>query len=257
MAIDQATAKLLHTALTASGEALLAVLQNSPLEVVQAALKNPALNESHLLAVLQRTDLSEDTIKSICKAAIAESSHRIKYAVASHPATPAHQLAVMLPQLYLFELLHICYLPQVSPDQKLAAERVIIQRLPLTPLGNRLTLARRATPLILEALLREGDSRLVEICLTNPRLKEGAVFQFLRSSKASAETISLVARHPRWQNRPNIREAVLTNPGTPLVWFHLWLPAMNITEVKRLLTSHRLTAAQKKAVEERLKRGSG
>jgi len=253
MVIDQATAIQLHTALTATGEALLAALQSSSHEVMQAALKNPALGETHLLALLQRNDLSEDSIKSICRAAITESSHSIKFAIARHPATPAHQLSVILPQLYLFELLNICYLPQVSPDQKLAAERNIIQRLPLTPLGNRLTLARRATPLILEALLKEGDAQLIEICLSNPRLKEGAVFQFLRSSKAAAETISLVARHPRWQSRPNIREAILTHPKTPLIWFSLWLPAMKVTEVRRLLTSNRLNGAQKKAVEERLK----
>ena len=254
MAIDYATATLLHTALTGSGDVLPTLLQSSSVEVVQAALKNPALSESQLLALLRRSDLSEEIIKSICKAAITETSHRLKYAVAAHPKTPAHQLAVLLPQLYLFELLNICLLPQVSPDQKLATERTIIQRLPLTPLGNRLTLARRATAGILEALLKEAEPRLLEICLSNPRLKEGAIFQFLRGGKASAETISLVARHPRWQSRPNLREAILTNPKTPLIWFSLWLPAMKPAEIKRLLTSTRLTAAQKKVVEERLTR---
>lgn len=255
MALDHDVAKQLHTALTASGEALLALLQQCPAEVVTTALKNPALHENHLLAVLQRRDLGEETLRSIGKSALAAASHRVKYALACHGATPAHQLAVILPQLFLFELLNICYLPQVSPDNRLAAERVIIQRLPVTPLGNRMTLARRATPVILEAILKDGDSRLVEICLTNPRLKEGAVFQFLRSSTASAETISQVARHSRWKNRPNIREAVLTNPRTPLVWFHLWLPTMKLTEIRKLLTSNRLSAPQRKLVEERLKRG--
>ncbi len=253
MAIDQATAILLHTALTGTGEALLAILQKSSHDIVQAALKNPALSEPHLLTILQRNDLNGELIRSICKTAITESSHRIKFAVASHPETPAHQLAAILPQLYLFELLKICYLPQVAPDQKLAAERAIIQRLPLTPLGNRLTLARRATPGILEALLKEGDLRLVEICLSNPRLKEGAIFQFLRGGKATAETISLVARHPRWQSRPNIREAILSNPKTPLIWFHLWLCGMKTAEIKKLLTSNRLNTVQRKTVEARLK----
>lgn len=257
MVMDLATATLLHSALTTSGDALLALLQNSSQEVVQAALKNPALAEQHLLAVLQRQDLSEEIIRSICRSPLTETSHRIKFAIAKNPATPAHQLAALLPHLYLFELLKICYLPQVSPDQQLAAERVIIQRLPLTPLGNRLTLARRATPHILDALLKEGDPQLLEICLSNPRLKEGAVFQFLRSGKAAAGTISLVARHPRWQSRPNIREAILTNPKTPLIWFSLWLPVMKSPEIRRLLTSNRLNAVQKQAVAERLKRCYG
>lgn len=253
MSIDLATAKLMQTALTASGETLLALLQDTPEEVLAAALKNPSLSENHLLVILQRKHLSEELLKQVVRSGAGDQSHRVAYAIACHPATPAHQLSLILPRLFLFELLNICLLPHTVPDQKLAAERVIIQRLPTTPLGNRMTLARRATPPILEALLREGDSRLMEICLTNPQLKEGAVYQFLRSGTASAEVISQVARHPRWHNRPNIREAVLTNPRTPLVWFNLWLPAMKPAEIRKLLNSNRLSPLQKKLVEARLR----
>lgn len=253
MSIDTATAKLLHKALTESGEGLLLIVQQAPPEILQAALRNPALGESHLSALLKRRDLGEDLIKSICKLSLTESNHNLKVAIASHPNTPAPQLLAILPHLYLFELLRLCLLPEITPDQKVAAERTIIQRLPLTPLGNRLTLARRATPALLDALLKGGDSRLVEICLANPRLKEGSLFQFVRSGAATAETISMVARNPRWQSRPGLREAILSNPKTPLIWFTLWLPAMKLPDIKRLVSSNRLTSAQKKLVEERLK----
>ncbi len=254
MTLDVNSAKLLHKALTATGDELLVLLEQAPLDVVQAALKNPALGESHLLLLLKRPDLGEDHLRGICRLEMVESSHTLKVAIARHPGTPAHQLLAILPHLYLFELLNFCYIPGITPDQKLAAERNIIQRLPVTPLGNKLTLARRATSTVLESLLKEGDPRIVEICLTNPRLKEGTVFQFLRSAAAKAETISQVARSPRWQNRPNLREAILTNPRTPLVWFTLWLPGMGRGELKRLIASTRLTPLQKKAVEERLKK---
>lgn len=254
MTLDVQNAKLMHKSLTASGEELLALLPQLPVESVQAALKNPALSENHLLLVLKRRDLTEEHLKGICRLAITESSHALKVAVAHHPSTPAPQLLGILPHLYLFELLNFCFIPGITPDQKLAVERAIIQRLPVTPLGNKLTLARRATPVVLEALLKEGDSRVVELCLANPRLKEGAVFQFLRSGGATAESISLVARNPRWQHRPNLKEAILTNPRTPLVWFTLWLPGMRPGDLKRLIASCRLNPQQKKLVEERLKR---
>ena len=254
MALDAGTAQLLHKALTSSGDELLTILQQSDLEIVQTALRNRALTENHLLALLKRRDLGEEHLKGICRLTITESSHNVKVAIARHPNTPAHELLKILPHLYLFELLNFCLLAGITPDQKLAAERTIIQRLPLTPLGNKLTLARRATPFLLEALLKEGDPRLVEICLTNPKLKEGALFQFLRSGKATAETISMAARHPRWQSSPNLKEAILTNPRTPLIWFVLWLPGMKTADLKRLIASNRLTSQQKKAVEERLQR---
>lgn len=253
MTLDINSAKLLHKALTAVGDELLGFLQQAPADLLQAALKNPALGESHLLLLLKRQDLGEELLKGICRLPIAESSHTLKLAIAHHPGTPAPQLLAILPHLYLFELLNFCYIPGITPDQKLAAERSIIQRLPVTPLGNKLTLARRATQTVLEALLKEGDPRVVEICLSNPRLKEGAVYQFLRSAAAKAETISMVARTPRWQSRPNLREAILTNPRTPMIWFTLWLPAMGGAELRRLVSSSRLTPQQKKAVEERLK----
>ena len=254
MNIDKAYVQLFQQALTGSGEELLTIIPAAPQDLLQAAFKNPALAENHLLAILKRRDLGEDVIRSICRLSLTESSHSLKIAIALHHNTPAPQLLAILPQLYLFELLNLCSLAEISADQKFAAERTIIQRLPVTPLGNKLTLARRATATVLEALLKAGDPRLTEICLANPRLKEGAVFQFLRSGVASAETISMVARHPRWQGRPDLREAILTNPKTPLIWFTLWLPGMKTSDLKKLVASNRLTPAQKKAVAERLKK---
>lgn len=254
MNLDKATVELLQKALTGSSEVLLAIIPQATADILQAVLKNPALAENHLLAIVNRRDLGEDTLKSICKQPLVGSCHNLKVALARHPRISAAQLSALLPHLYLFELLNLCYLSEITPDQKFAAERVIIQRLPITPLGNKLTLARRATPAVLEALLKDKEPHLLEICLSNPQLKEGAVFQFLRSGSASAETISMIARHPRWQMRPNLREAILTNPKTPPVWFTLWLPGMKTPELKRLLSSNRLSPAQKKAVAERLKK---
>lgn len=252
MDFDLAKVELLQKTLTCSAEELLSIIPQASTEILHAALKNPLITESHLLAALRRRDLTEDSIKRIYRLSQIETSHTLKLAVAAHQNTPAPVLLSILPHLHLFELLNLCLLQSITPDHKLAAERAIMQRLPLTPLGNRITLARRATPLILEALMKEGDPRLVEICLANPKLKEGVVFQFLRSSAATAETISMIARNQRWQGRANIREAILTNPKTPLIWFTLWLPGMKAPEVKRLLASTRLTFAQKKAVEDRL-----
>lgn len=162
----------------------------------------------------------------------------------------------LLPHLYLFELLDLCILPGTTPDQRLAAERVIQQRLPALELGNKLALARRAPPGILAALLRGGDARCVETCLNNPHLQEAAILQFLSRPAATPETISMVARHSRWQQRPNLRQAILNNPRTPVVWFTLWLPTLRTPDLNRLLAGRRLTAAQKRSVTAEL-RGRG
>ncbi|ABQ25047.1 hypothetical protein Gura_0839 [Geotalea uraniireducens Rf4] len=244
----------LHHALTADKNELRQVLQSPSMEVLRAALKNPSLDEAHLLALLERRDLSEELLKAVFSLPAVGESHNLKVAVVRNPNTPGQVTLALLPHLYLFELVTICYLPGVTPDQKLAAERAVIQRLPGTPLGNKLTLARRGTANIIEALLREGDAQIIDACLTNPRIKESAIFQFLSSAKASAETISLIARHPRWKTRPNLITALLRNQKTPVVWYNLFLPTLNTAEIRNLLASQRLSQTQKVAVEEELKR---
>ena len=244
----------LYRALTADKDELRQVLQSPSMEVLHAALKNPSLDEAHLLAFLERRDLSEELLKSVSGLPAVGESHKLKVAVVRNPCTPGPVTLALLPHLYLFELVAICTLPGATPDQKVAAERAVIQRLPATPLGNKLTLARRGTSSIIEALLQEGDPQVIDACLTNPRLKESAIFRFLSSARAGAETISMIARHPRWKTRPNLITALLRNQKTPVVWYTLFLPTLNTAEIRNLLASHRLSQTQKVAVEEELKR---
>lgn len=256
--LDLELARRLHKALTAGAGELFQVLQDPSAEVLRAALRNPALSEEHLLALLRRRDLPEDLIKAIYQQERTAASHRLKLALAQNPGTPGTVVLAILPHLHLFELLNLCLLPGVTPDQRYAAERQILQRLGNTPLGNKLILARRGTSTLVGELVKEGDPRLLEACLANPRLKEISLLQFLGGPNADAETISMIARHPRWQSRPNLRLAILKNRRTPPVWFTLFLPRLVTPELHALLASRRLDPNQHRLVEEELrKRGHG
>jgi hypothetical protein len=252
--LDGNLARRLHLALTAGKEELFHVLEDPSSEVLQTALKNPQLDDNHLLALLKRRDLTEDFLKAVSRFKAAAESHPLKLALVKNPATPGPVVQTLLQHLYLFELVDVCFLPDVTPDQRVAAERAIIQRLPTTPLGNKLTLARRGTSTVVEALLKEGDPRHIDACLANPRLKEAAVFQFLSGPTANAESISAVARHSRFKNRPNLQLAILRNPKTPAVWFTLYLPRLGSHDLHGLLVSRRLSPSQKKLVTDELKR---
>lgn len=239
----------LHTALVAESEELFQTIQSTDPEILRTALKNKNLHEEHLFTLLKRRDLSEETLKSIYHHEQSKTSRKIKIALVKNPNTPGPVVLSLLPHLYLFELIDVCYLPGVTPDQKLAAERTIIQRLPQIELGNKITLARRATADVVAAILKLGEPRVVDACLTNPRLREIAIIQFLNSSTPGAETISAIARHSKWQGRPNIRLAILKNRKTPQVWFTVFLPKLRTEELRRLLAGKRLNPNQKKLVE--------
>lgn len=255
--IDPDLARRLHRALTAGSEELHLALQDPAMEVLRSALKNLNLGEEHLLVLLKRRDLSEDLLKSIYQLKLTGESHRLQLALVRNPGTPGTVVLALLPQLHLFELVDLCYLPGVTPDQKFAAERAILQRLPTTELGNKMTVARRATAAVVGEILKEGDPPLVEICLASPHLREVAILQFLNGPSATAETISMIARCQKWQMRPNLRLAILKNRRTPDHWFHQFLPGMRTPDIRNLFASKRLNPSQKRLVEEELKRRGG
>ncbi|MCK5826172.1 MAG: hypothetical protein KAG93_04000 [Desulfuromusa sp.] len=251
---DANTAKKHLTGLTASSDELFQLLLDPDVDYLQALLKNPQIGEDHLLILLKRRDLSAALINSLYKKQQPSLSHQLLLAVVKNPATSGALVRNLLPQLRLFELLDLCFLPGVTPDQKLAAERAVLQRLPTTPLGNKITLARRGTATIVGELLKEGQTQIFEACLGSPRLKEVAIYQFLREATASAETISLVARHNRWNQRPNLRLAILKNPKTPDIWFTLWLPKLHNHIIKQLLASYRSNSARKLLLKKEMKK---
>ena len=252
--LDQALARRLHLALTAGAAELFAVLQDPSPEVLRTALKNRALTEEHLLTLLKRRDLPEDLLKAVHHLPLVERGHALKVALAMNPGTPGPVVLALIPHLHLFELLNLAILPGTTPDQRLTAERAIILRLPTTELGNKLTLARRGSPELVAALLKEGEPAVVELCLQSPRLKEVSILQFLSGPAARPETISQIARHPKWQSRPNLRLAILKHHRTPAVWFTLFLPGLRTPDLNNLLASRRLTPPQKQLVANELKR---
>ena len=240
---------ILQEALTADKDHLFSIIQDHRDDVILAALHNPALDHQHLLALLKRRGL-ESIITAIHATKRLIETYPVKYALVTHPDTPPHIAQTLLPLLYIFDQLKLCLIPGVSPEIHVAAERKIVQQIPTQPLGNKLTLARRGTAAVLDALLREGIVTVVEACLDNPHLKEGSVHQFLMSSHATAEAVSLVARNSRWKSRPNIRLAILKNPRTPLIWFTTFLPGLPAATLRDLLASPRRTFAQKELVRQ-------
>jgi len=247
----------LQRALLAAGDELFSLVQDNSPEVLRALLKNCYLTEEHLLALLRRRDLDEDLLKALHQHELATTAYRLKVALAAHPKSPTSVLQALLPHLHLFDLLGICLHPGTTPDQKLAAERTIVQRLPGVPLGNRITLARRAPSTLLVELLAGGEAPVISAALDNPRLREGGVVQYLSRGGATGHAIASIFRHPRWQQLPSIRLTLLKHPQTPENIFRQLLATCPLVELKTLRLSNRLTSRQKLLVTDELQRRQG
>lgn len=247
----------LQRALQAEGDELFSLVQDNAPEVLRSLLKNRHLAEEHLLTLLRRRDLAEDILKALHQHELATASYRLKLALAAHPKSPPPVLQALLPHLHLFDLLGICLHPGSTPDQKLAAERTIVQRLPGVPLGNRITLARRAPSTLLVELLGGGEAQVIAAALDNPRLKEGSLVLYLNSGRATALAITAIHRHPRWQKLPSLRLTMLKNPQTPENILRQLLFTCPLPEIKNLRLSSRLNTIQKLLVDQELKRRHG
>lgn len=242
----------------------------SPATVALADLlrtADPAFTEDLALALLKRADLPPDVLEQIAKNAGALKSRKVKIALVSHPHTPRHVSVPLARQFYTFDLMKVALSASVPADVKVAVDNVLISRLKTVTLGERLTLARRASGRVAAALLLEVESgegkivhakmiagktsaaetvarktRVMQTALENPRLTEALVIKSVLGPAASAALVHAVARHAKWSPRREIRAALLRTAHLSLaraLEFSREIPAPVLQEV---LASSRLPA---------------
>jgi hypothetical protein len=210
---------------------------------------DPAFTEDLALALLKRADLPAEVLEQIAKSANALKSRKVKIALVSHPHTPRHVSVPLARQFYTFDLMKVALSPRVPADVKVAVDHVLISRLKTVTLGERLTLARRASGRVAAALLLEvesgdgkiidgktmdrkitdrktiagktiagntiaakavaRDTRVMQAALENPRLTEALVINAVLGRAAGAALVQAVARHAKWSPRREIRAALL------------------------------------------------
>jgi hypothetical protein len=81
--------------------------------------------------------------------------------------------------------------------------------------GERKSLARRPSRRSFEMLLRDPHPMVIQQLLQNPKLTEDDVIRLAAHRPARVETLTEIARLPRWLSRPRVRLTMLLNPGTP------------------------------------------
>jgi uroporphyrinogen-III synthase len=89
-------------------------------------------------------------------------------------------------------------LPGVAADLKRAADGLLISRISSVTLGERISLARRASGGVAAALLLDKESRVWQAALENPRLTEAAVVRAVRHSESTPALLEAISRHPKW-----------------------------------------------------------
>ena len=218
---------------------------------------DPALTEDFALALLKRADLPLEVIEQLAKNTNALKSRKVKIALAGHPKTPRHVSVPLARQFYTFDLMKVALSPTVPADVKVAVDDVLISRLKTVTIGERLTLARRASGRVAAALLLDvetigtkitdaktvaRETRVMQAALENPRLTEALVINSVLRPAASAALVDAVAQHAKWSCRREIRAALLRTEHLSLaraLEFSREIPGPLLHE---LLTASRLPA---------------
>lgn len=239
---------------------------------------NPDLTEDLALALLKRNDLAPEVLERLAKNVNALKSRKVKIALASHPHMPRHVSVPLARQFYTFDLMKIALAPSVPADVKVAADDVLISRLKTVTIGERLTLARRASGRVAAALLlevegmdgRTGDgknadirminsetvsreTRVMRTALENPRLTEALVINSVLRPAASAALVHAVAQHAKWSPRREIRAALLRTEYLSLACALEFSQEISAPLLRELLASSRLPSP----IKDQLIRQSG
>jgi hypothetical protein len=220
-------------------------VHSQSVEVLERAAHNPALTEDLALTLLKHPELPATIIEALSKNGAALKQRKVRLGVAVHPRTPRHVSFPLLRQLYTFDLMHVTLTPIVPADVKKAAEEVLVTRLGTISLGEKLSLARRASGRIAEQLLVEKESRIMKTALENSRLTEPSIVKVLMRTEASAMLAHAVSHHPKWSQRREVRIALLRNEKTPLAKALEFAQALSLTMLREILKNSRLPASVK------------
>jgi len=175
-----------------------------------------SLTEDLALALLKNRDLPSEEVEQIAKNAALMKSRKVRLALAAHPRAPRRVALRLIRELYTFDLMQFSLMPAVSADLKRVADEQLLARLASITLGERLSLARRSSALVVAALLLDKESPVWQAALDNSRLTEAAIVKALQRPNAGAAFLEAVCHHPKWSLRHEIRVALLRNPHTPL-----------------------------------------
>jgi hypothetical protein len=235
-----------------------------PADLLRAAT-DPALTEDLALALLKRADLPPEVLEQLARNSNALKTRKVRIALASHPHTPRHVSVPLARQFYTFDLMKVALSPGVPADVKVAVDDVLIARLKMVTVGERLTLARRASGRVAAALLLEVENterkndrkidhkakaaesvaratRVMQTALENPRLTEAFVINSVLHRAAGAALVHAVAQHAKWSPRREIRAALLRTEHLSLARALEFSHEIPVPRLQELLASSRLPA---------------
>jgi hypothetical protein len=182
---------------------------------------------------------------------------RVLARVVLHPRAPRVLSQQLVAALYWRDLAEVAATLRIVAAVRSRAESLLRDGLADMRLGERVTLARLATPALLPLLLADGERRVSEAALANARLREEDLTTALRREDVRPALLEAVAASPRWQSSYAVRLALVLQPKTPLAFALPRLLALVPRDLRRVAVDEALRPLIRAAAREVLERDEG
>ncbi len=199
--------------------------------------------------------LTGEQIERLVAAPALRSAYEVRSEVARHPRSPRVLALSLIPALYWSDLLRIGGDPRLHPVVRRAADLRLAERLPGLAVGEKMAIARAASPAVLAVLRNDPSPRVLSALLENPRLTEGVLAPLVASENASPQVLAVIAGNARWGVRYPIRVALCRNPQTPLASILPLLPMLKKSDLAAVAADPRARLPVRRRAE-LLARGS-
>lgn len=214
----------------AGAEELLALLREHvdrlPAPAVRQALRNP--------------HCSAEVVDLLAAQPRLLSFYEVRRDLALHPKTPEVLALRFVPGLFWRDLMTLGLDTRLRPTLRRAADLQLLARTPELAVGERVALARRASPSLLAQLRNDPNPRVIGALLDNPRLTEAILAPVLASAQTPPPILDLIAGDRRWGVRYPLKVALARNPRTPLETVLRILSALRKTDLKAVASDPRL-----------------
>jgi hypothetical protein len=205
--------------------------------------------EGECLKLLRRANLKEETLQEILGDRSARKHHAVRMALAAHPRTPRSDALALVATLFWRDLAHLSADARVHPAIRRAADHALIRRLPEMAISEKVDLARNVGRGTLLVLRLDSDPRVVASVLENRFTIEADVIQAAIQTSAAPEVLELIAGHPRWGPRPDVRSAVLRSRNLPGVLALALLTRASLEDLRGIRDSPRASTLLKACAE--------
>ena len=216
-----------------------------------------ALDLAAARLVLQNPHAGEEAVRLVAEQRRLLPSYDLRRDLARHPASPQAIALALLSTLYWRDLVAVGLDPSVRPVIRRAADQRLVERLQSLAVGERASIARRASPRVLHALRTDPTPRVVAALLDNPRLVEADLLPMVAGEASRPQVIAVILAHRKWGNRYPIRAAAARNPRTPLeLALHL-LPLLRKPDLRGVAADPQLLLPVRRRAELLAGHGAG